>query len=46
MAPLVIGRRRIIGRAMITSISDAYDIVWKRGELYSLKMNITMMEYR
>ena len=46
VAPLVIGRRRIIGRAMITSISDAYDIVWKRGELYSLKMNITMMEYR
>ena len=46
VAPLVIGRRRIICRAMITSISDAYDIVWKRGELYSLKMNITMMEYR
>ena len=45
IAPLVIGGRRILSKAMITSISSAYDIVLKRGEVFSMTINVTMTEY-
>lgn len=45
IAPLVIGGKRILSRAMITSISSAYNIVLKKGEIFSMTINITMTEY-
>lgn len=45
VAPLVIGGKKILSRAMITSISSAYDIVMQRGEILSMTLNVTMTEY-
>lgn len=45
VAPLVIGGRKICGKAMITAMTDAYDIVLKKGEIFSMKLDITMTEY-
>lgn len=45
IAPLVIGRRNICSRAMLVSISEAFGVVLKRGELYTAQFNITMTEY-
>lgn len=44
-APLVIGGRRILKRAMIESISTSYDVVWKNGKIYSMKIDVSMKEY-
>jgi hypothetical protein len=43
--PLVIGGRRILKQAMITKMSTGYDIVLKKGEIYSMKIDVTMTEY-
>ncbi len=46
IAPLVVGRRVICARAMLTSVSEAFGIVMKKGELYTAQFDITMTEYR
>ena len=43
--PLVVGGKRILKKAMITKMSAGYDIVLKKGEIYSMKIDVTMMEY-
>ncbi len=43
--PLVIGGTRILKQAIITKMSSGYDIVLKKGEIYSMKIDVTMMEY-
>ncbi len=43
--PLVVGGKRILNQALITRVSSSYDVVLKRGEIYSLKIDITMTEY-
>lgn len=45
VAPLVIGGKKVCGRAMLVSISSAYDVVLRRGEIYSMKMDLTFKEY-
>lgn len=45
IAPLVIGGNVIIQKAMITSMSDTYDLIWRRGQVVEIKMNITFTEY-
>ena len=45
VAPLVIGGRKVLSRAIITGISSAYNIVIKRGEVLSMTLNITMTVY-
>lgn len=46
IAPLVIGRRSICTKAMLTGVSEAFGVVMKRGELYTAQFDITMTEYR
>ncbi|MDO5391038.1 MAG: phage tail protein [Eubacteriales bacterium] len=45
-APFILGRKQI-GRCdwMISSKSDAYEIILSRGEVLSAKLDITMKEY-
>jgi phage protein U len=43
--PLVIGGRVILKQAIITKISSSYDVVLKKGEIYSMKIDVTMSEY-
>lgn len=43
--PLVIGGRVILKNAIITKISSAYEIVMKKGEIFSMKIDVTMTEY-
>lgn len=43
--PLVIGGKRILKSAMITNISASYDVVLKKGAIYSMKIDVTLMEY-
>ena len=45
VAPLVIGGKKICSKAMLTSLSDAYGIILKRGEIFSMKIDVTMTEY-
>lgn len=45
VAPLVIGGKKICSKAMLTGLSDAYGIVLKRGEIFSMKIDVTMTEY-
>lgn len=45
VAPLVIGGKKICSRAMLIGMSDAYNIVLKKGEVLSMSMDITMTEY-
>ena len=45
VAPLVIGSRVILPRAMITRLSESYDIVMKRGEIAQMTIQVTMTEY-
>ena len=45
VAPLVIGGKKICSKAMLISQSDAYEIVLKRGEIFSMKIDVTMTEY-
>ena len=46
IAPLVIGRRNICSKAMITAVSESFGVVLKKGELLSAQFDITMTEYR
>ena len=46
VAPLVIGGKKILGRAMVTSISSAYGVVLRKGEVFSMTLDVTMTEYR
>ncbi|MEG0216062.1 MAG: phage tail protein, partial [Hungatella sp.] len=46
VAPLVIGGKKICSNAMLTDMSDVYDIVMKKGEVLSMSIDITMSEYR
>ena len=43
--PLVVGGKRILNQAIITSMSSSYDVVLKKGEIYSMKIDVTMTEY-
>lgn len=43
--PLVVGGKRILNQAIITSMSASYDVVLKKGEIYSMKIDVTMTEY-
>lgn len=45
VAPLVIGGKKVCGQAMITAMSDAYNIVLKKGEVLSMTIDVTMTEY-
>ncbi len=45
VAPLVIGGRIILKRALITKLSESYDILMKRGEVAKMTVNVTMSEY-
>lgn len=44
-APLVVGGRLIMARALCTSVGTAYDVIINRGRIYSLKLDVTMKEY-
>ena len=46
VAPLVIGGKKICSKAMLTSMSDAYNIVLRKGEVLSISIDVTMTEYR
>jgi len=46
IAPLVIGRRNICSKAMITAVSESFGVVLQKGELLSAQFDITMTEYR
>ena len=46
VAPLVIGGKKILSKAMVTNVSSAYNIVLRRGEILSMVIDVTMMEYR
>ena len=46
IAPLVIGRRNICSKAMITAVSESFGVVLKKGELCTAQFDITMTEYR
>lgn len=46
IAPLVIGGKKICSKAMLISMSDAYDIVLRKGEVFSMSIDVTMTEYR
>lgn len=45
VAPLVIGGKKICSRAMLVSLSDSYNIILKRGEVYSITIDATFEEY-
>ena len=45
-APLVIGGRKILGKAMITSLGSSYEHVLRKGEVFSMSIDVTMTEYR
>lgn len=46
VAPLVIGGKKVLGRAIITNMSSAYGIVLRKGEVFSMTIDVTMSEYR
>lgn len=46
VAPLVIGGKKILSRAMVTSVSSAYGVVLRKGEVLSMAVDVTMTEYR
>ena len=43
--PLVVGGKNLCSRAQLTSLSDSYDIVLKRGEVYAITIDATFEEY-
>lgn len=45
VAPLVIGGKKVCSRAMLTGLSDAYNIVLRKGEVLSMSIDVTMTEY-
>lgn len=46
IAPLVIGGRNICSQAMLVGLTDSYDVVMQKGEVMSMKIDVTMKEYR
>jgi len=47
VAPLVIGKKRqASGKWVIKDISQAWNIVWKNGFVYSLDMTVSLEEYK
>ena len=42
----VIGGRKILGKAMITSLGSSYEHVLRKGEVFSMSIDVTMTEYR
>lgn len=45
VAPLVIGGRVIISRAIMTKISESYDTVMRKGELAEMTVTVTFSDY-
>lgn len=45
IAPLVIGGKKICSKAMLTGLSNAYNIVLQGGEVLSMSIDVTMTEY-
>lgn len=45
VAPLVIGGKKVCSKAMLTGLSDAYNIVLRKGEVLSMSIDVTMTEY-
>lgn len=45
VAPLVIGGKNVCSKAMLTGLSDAYNIILRKGEVLSMSIDITMTEY-
>lgn len=45
VAPLVIGGKNVCGKAMLTGLSDAYNIVLRKGEILSMSIDVTMTQY-
>lgn len=45
IAPLVIGGKSICRKAMLTGLSSSYNIVLKKGEIFSMNIDVTMTEY-
>ncbi len=43
--PLVIGGKKLCSKAQLVSLSDAYDIILKHGEVYAITMDLTFEEY-
>ena len=46
IAPLVIGGRNICSQAMLIGLTESYDIIMSMGEVMSMKIDVTMKEYR
>lgn len=46
VAPLVIGGKKICSKVMLTGMSDAYNIILRKGEVLSMTIDVTMTEYR
>lgn len=45
VAPLIVGGKCILHHGIITELSSHYDIIIKHGGIYSMKLDVTMMEY-
>ncbi|MDD3251758.1 MAG: phage tail protein [Lachnospiraceae bacterium] len=45
VAPLIIGGRVILSRAVLTKVSESYDIVMRKGELAEMTLTVTFSEY-
>lgn len=45
VAPLVVGGRVIISRAMLTKVSESYEIVMRKGDLAEMTLTATFSEY-
>lgn len=45
IAPLVVGGKKVLSRAMLTRVSSTYDIVLERGEVYKMTVDVTFTEY-
>lgn len=45
VAPLVIGGRVILSKAILTKVSESYDIVIQRGGLAEMSATVTFSEY-
>ena len=45
VAPLVIGGRVILQNALITKMSESYDVIIKKGAVAKMTINVTMSEY-
>ena len=44
-APLVIGGRVILQKAILTKVDTDYETVIAKGKIFAIKVNVTMKEY-